>query len=104
MSLTSENKNNPEIISTQLNRYRTVCHFPGGINCTNCYITNKAPCDDCSTLDYETKHNDISWEEFKTLVEKHKIIRVCTKIPESYNEYCDLYDMYHDISDSESDI
>lgn len=77
---------------------RTVSHLPGGIECTNCYLTNKVPCDDCLSLGYETKRNMMSWDDIKNTVDPDVITSVCgNTMPASYIEFCELYEMYHDM-------
>lgn len=87
---------------------RTVSHLPGGVNCTNCYLTNKVPCDDCQSLGYETKRSMMSWNEFKDTVDPDVITNVCDyNMPGSYGEFCEMYEMFHDLPDivnGESDI
>lgn len=70
---------------------RTVSHLPGGVDCTNCYLTNKVPCDECLELDYETKSNVMTWDDFKNSVDLEVITNVCgDKIPDTYQDFCEL--------------
>lgn len=77
--------------------YRTVSHPPVTGDCTNCYLTNSRMCDKCAYHRYEIKTHEMSWEEFKAKVDPLILLKYCTKIPDSYVEFCDLYDMSYDL-------
>jgi hypothetical protein len=46
----------------------------------------------CGMLDYEVKTWEMSWVDFKTSVDPAILQSVCGGIPNSYIEFCDLYD------------
>jgi hypothetical protein len=79
---------------------RTVSHLPGGFNCARCYLLNKVPCDECESLGYETKRAMMTWDEFRDTVDDQALLDVCgNQMPSTYQQFCELYDMYHDLPD-----
>jgi len=89
MTLNHENKN-----YVIVEGFHIVSSFPGGIKCVNCYIEKNTLCDYCLCLDYETKKDTMSWNEFKSQINPDIIIRICNKFPDNYKEYIDLYNSF----------
>lgn len=79
--------------------YRTVCHLPGSVSCVDCYLTSPKPCENCSKIDYELKTDVMPYEYFAKSVGEKWLEKKCSKVPESYEEFCELYEMFHDMPD-----
>lgn len=83
------------IIHTNLSGVRVVGHYPDNISCTNCYV-HGFPCLNCHRED-EIKTSTMDWPEFIEMCNHDVMIDMLSKLPESYQEFCELYELYHDI-------
>lgn len=77
--------------------YRKVSHYPGGKGCMECYAYNIHPCNKCKNIGYELKESVMSWKEFFDNFDKSWILNKCTQMPDSYEQFCELYEQFHDL-------
>ena len=89
MSLDNESINN-ELI----NSIRKV-NYINGKKCVNCYYTDECPCNLCIYLSHNITIMD--WNEFITNISHTFLKDKLTKVPNNYDEYCELYEDYHDL-------
>ena len=79
---------------------RTVSHLPGGEYCVECYLVSKDSynkCESCKKLNYELKTADMSYGKFCQQAGEEMLQKLFSKIPETYQEFCDLYEVYEDL-------
>ena len=73
--------------------------YVNGEKCVNCYYEDEFPCNLCILKNNNT-HNIITimdWDEFITNVSHTFLKNKLTKVPKNYDEYCELYEDYHDL-------
>ena len=71
--------------------------YINGIKCVNCYYYKESPCNLCKNLNYSITL--MNWIEFMSEVSHVFLNEKLTKIPDNYDEFCELYDIYHDLPD-----
>lgn len=79
---------------------RTVSHLPGGEYCVECYLVSKNSynkCESCKKLNYELKTAEMTYDKFCQQAGEEMLKRLFTKVPETYQEFCDLYEVYEDL-------
>jgi hypothetical protein len=89
MVITTQKKNDYE---TNPLGFRKITHYSHDYNCLNCY-EHSYPCENCKfDPDYEVKHYYMSYKEFVKVAIPGGFIN--GKFPETYKEYCELYELY----------
>ena len=82
------------------NTIRKVSYI-NGKKCVKCYYYDEFPCNICTLFDsnigYNISHRHMDWNEFIINMSPTFLIKKLTKVPTNYDEYCELYDIYHDL-------